>query len=95
MTTFLSVCTFCATAFSITTLILLAQDDSKLRDIGKELAKWMAAAFCLFLVFSPIDLAPDVLPGGGWLDDVGYLVACVAAARSALNDRKERLRIAK
>jgi uncharacterized membrane protein YkvA (DUF1232 family) len=37
----------------------------------------------LFLVLSPIDLLPDVIPVIGWLDDAGYIVGALAAFAEA------------
>jgi uncharacterized membrane protein YkvA (DUF1232 family) len=55
-----------------------------------EIAKWVLCAGCLLLLPSPVDVVPDVVPVVGWLDDVGYIVAAIAAARSALAEGRKR-----
>lgn len=81
----------CGTLFFVTMLVLLALPQSRLRCVGLEMTKWAMAAGLLLLLPSPVDVIPDVLPGVGWLDDIGYLVAAVASARSALGERRKRL----
>jgi len=87
---FLKVFVMCGTLFFIATLVLLALPRSKLRSVGLEMSKWALALGLLILVPSPVDVIPDVVPGVGWLDDVGYLVAAGAAAKSAWGERKRR-----
>ncbi|MCK6486428.1 MAG: DUF1232 domain-containing protein [Phycisphaerae bacterium] len=64
--------------------------ESRLRCVGLELAKWALACGLLLLVPSPVDIVPDVVPGLGFADDVGYLIAAIAAARSAWGERNKR-----
>ncbi len=80
----------CGTVLTIAFLILMALPQSKLRSVGMEIGKWIMAALCAILVISPIDIIPDVIPVLGWGDDIGYVVAAVAAARSAWKERQER-----
>lgn len=71
-------------------LVLVSLPQSKLRCVGLELAKWALCAGLALLTVSPVDVIPDVVPVAGWLDDIGYIVAAVAAARSAMADGKKR-----
>ncbi len=88
---FLKVFVGCSTLLFLAMLILLALPQSKLRAVGLELTKYALAAGLFLLVPSPVDVVPDVVPGIGWLDDIGYLVAAIAAVRSGLGERKKRL----
>lgn len=87
---FLKVFVLCGTVFFITTTVLLALPQSKLRSVGLEMSKWALAFGLLLLVPSPVDVLPDVVPGVGWLDDLGYMVAAGFAAKSALGERRRR-----
>lgn len=87
---FLKMFVMCSTAFFIATAVLLALPQSKLRSVGLEMSKWALALGLLVLVPSPVDVLPDVVPGIGWLDDIGYIVASIGAAKSALGERKRR-----
>ncbi|KAA0214960.1 MAG: DUF1232 domain-containing protein [Tepidisphaera sp.] len=88
---FLKVFLICGTVLILAFMALLSLPQSKLRAVGLELAKYAMAAGLLLLIPSPVDLIPDVVPGIGWLDDVGYVVAAIASVRSALGERKKRL----
>lgn len=87
---FLKVFVLCGTMFFIATTVLLALPKSRLRSVGLEMSKWAMAAGLLLLVPSPVDVLPDVVPGLGWLDDLGYLVAAGCAAKSAMGERRRR-----
>lgn len=87
---FLKVFVLCGSLLFIAMLVLLSLPQSKLRCVGLELAKWAMCAGLILLVPLPIDAVPDVVPGLGIVDDLGYIVAAVAAARSALADGKKR-----
>ncbi|MBX3395549.1 MAG: DUF1232 domain-containing protein [Phycisphaerae bacterium] len=80
----------CGALLFIVTLVLLALPQSRLRCVGLEITKWAMAIGLVLLCPSPIDVVPDVVPGIGWLDDVGYLVGAWYTARSALDERKKR-----
>ncbi len=87
---FLKVFVMCATVFFIATTVLLALPQSKLRSVGLELSRWALMCGLLLLIPSPVDVLPDVVPGLGWLDDIGYLAAAAFAGKSAWNERKRR-----
>ncbi|MGH7243426.1 MAG: YkvA family protein [Phycisphaerales bacterium] len=90
---FLRCLMFCGTVFFLAMLVLLALPKSRLRSVGVEISRWVVAGFLLLMVPSPVDLIPDVIPGIGWLDDIGYLAGSVCAVRSALNLRRRRLEL--
>lgn len=85
---FLKVFVGCSSLLFLTFMVLLALPQSKLRAVGLEVAKYAVAAGLLLLVPSPVDVLPDVVPGVGWFDDIGYIVAAIAAFRSARGDRQ-------
>jgi uncharacterized membrane protein YkvA (DUF1232 family) len=87
---FLKVFVLCGTLFFIATAVLMALPQSKLRSAGLEMSKWALALGLILLVPSPVDALPDVVPGLGWLDDIGYIVAAIGTAKSALGERKRR-----
>ena len=87
---FLKVFVACGSLFFIVMLVLLALPQCKLRTVGLEIAKWALCAGLLLLLPSPVDVIPDVVPGVGWLDDIGYVFAAVVSANSALAERKKR-----
>jgi uncharacterized membrane protein YkvA (DUF1232 family) len=87
---FLQTFVICGTVFFITTLVLLALPQSRLRSVGLEISRYALAAGLLLLIPSPIDPVPDVVPVIGWLDDIGYLVGACYAISSALGERKNR-----
>lgn len=80
----------CCTIFSLVFVILLAMPKSKLSSYLIEVMKYIGAAIFVFLVFSPIDIIPDILPILGWGDDLGYIAAAVASIRSARKDQQQR-----
>ncbi len=80
----------CSSLIFIVMLVLLALPASKLRTVGLELTKYALAIGLFFLVPSTIDVVPDAVVGIGWLDDLGYIAAGIAAIRSARADGKKR-----
>lgn len=80
----------CSSLLFLTFLVLLALPQSRLRTVGLEVAKYAVAACMVLLVPVPVDILPDAIPGIGWLDDIGYLVAAVTAVSSARKDGKTR-----
>lgn len=88
---FLKVFVVCGTIFFITTLVLMALPQSKLRSVGMEMTKWALACGLFLLIPSPVDVVPDVVPVVGWLDDCGYALGAIGAIKSALGDRKRRV----
>jgi uncharacterized membrane protein YkvA (DUF1232 family) len=86
---FLKITVLCGTIFFIATAVLLAMPQSKLRSVGLEMSKWALACGLLLMIPSPIDVLPDILPGG-FLDDIGYLIAAGMTAKSAFAERKKR-----
>jgi len=87
---FLKLFVGCSTLLFLAMLILLALPQSKLRAVGLELTKYALAAGLVLLIPSPVDVIPDVVPGIGWLDDIGYIVAAISAVRSGLGEREKR-----
>ncbi|QDV90560.1 hypothetical protein RAS2_16400 [Phycisphaerae bacterium RAS2] len=87
---FLKVFVMCGTVFFITMTVLLALPQSKLRSVGLEMSKWALVCGLLLMVPSPVDVLPDVVPGIGWLDDIGYILGAICAANSAMSERKRR-----
>jgi len=87
---FLKTFLVCGTVLFVVMLVLLALPQSKLRCVGLEIAKWIMAGVLLVMVPLPCDLLPDIAPPFTYIDDVGYLVGAVAAARGALGERKKR-----
>ncbi|MBX3357429.1 MAG: DUF1232 domain-containing protein [Phycisphaeraceae bacterium] len=87
---FLKVFVLCGSLMFIVMLGLLALPASRLRCVGLEISKWAMCIGLALLTISPLDLAPDAIPLVGWLDDCGYVIAAIAAARSAIADGKKR-----
>lgn len=83
---FLKVFIGCSTVLFMVMLVLLALPQSRLRCVGLEMTKWLLAAGMAVLVASPADLIP-FLP----VDDIGYVIAGICAAKSALGERQKRL----
>lgn len=74
----------CGTLLCGAFLVLLAMPNSKLRQVLMPVFGWAFAAFCAFYAISPIDLAPEALLGPfGLIDDVGAVIAGIAAAKAA------------
>ena len=80
----------CATVFGIVFMVMLAMPQSKMRSYLLEAMKYLLAMGMLVLVISPIDLLPDILPGLGFGDDLGYIAAAIASISSARKERQER-----
>jgi len=87
---FLKIFVLCGTFFFVAMLVLLAMPQSRLRSVGMEMSKWAFVVGLLLMVPSPIDVLPDVVPGVGWLDDIGYILGAIVAAGSALKERERR-----
>ena len=87
---FMKMFVLCGTVFFIIMTVLLALPQSRLRSVGLEMSKWALMCGLLLMVPSPIDVLPDVLPGIGWLDDIGYVIAAIMSGRSAVAERKKR-----
>lgn len=87
----LKIVAVCGTVLFLAFMVLLSLPQCRLRAVGVECSKWALAVGLALLVPSPVDVIPDVVPGIGWLDDVGYIAGAVCAAKSALNDRRKRL----
>ena len=71
-------------------LVLFAMPKSQLRSLALQCMKYAFGALMFLLVPSPIDIVPDVLVGVGWLDDLGYIAAGVAAIKSGNKDGRQR-----
>jgi uncharacterized membrane protein YkvA (DUF1232 family) len=66
--------------------VLLSLPQSKLREFLMPVVGWCVAIFCGIYCISPIDIVPEALLGPfGLIDDLGALVAGIAAARAAMN----------
>lgn len=87
---FLKVFAICGTVFFVATTVLLSLPQSRLRSVGMEMSKWALVCGLLLMVPSPVDVLPDVMPGIGWLDDIGYILGAIGAAKGAMNERKRR-----
>lgn len=87
---FLKVFAICGTVFFVATAVLMSLPQSKLRSVGMEMSKWALVCGLLLMVPSPVDVLPDVVPGVGWLDDFGYIIGAIGAAKGAMNERKRR-----
>lgn len=80
----------CSTLFFITTLILMALPQARLRSIGREMGKWGFACLLLLMVPSPLDPVPDVLFPVGFIDDALYLFGAYKSIKSAVGEHKKR-----
>jgi len=87
---FLKVFIVCGTFFFVVMLVLLALPQSRLRCVGLEMIKWAMACGFIFMIPSPVDLIPDVVPVIGWVDDIGYVVGAVMSIRGVLRERQKR-----
>ncbi len=87
---FMKMLMVCGTVFFIVTLVLLSMPQSRLRYVGMEMIKWVAAIGLVLMVPLPIDVLPDVLPPITYIDDLGYIVMAIVSARSAMGDRRKR-----
>jgi uncharacterized membrane protein YkvA (DUF1232 family) len=76
----------CGTVLVVTFVVLLSLPQSKLREFLMPVVGWCVAIFCGIYCISPIDIVPEALLGPfGLIDDLGALVAGIAAARAAMN----------
>jgi len=73
----------CGTLLAISMMVLLSLPESRLRDVAIQIVGWLFAAFCAFVIASPLDIAPDFIPVIGMIDDVGAAVAGVSSAVAA------------
>lgn len=87
---FMKILIGCGTIVFLTMMVLLALPQSRLRLVGLELAKWALALGFLVMIPSPLDVVPDVAPPFTYVDDLGYLVAAIAAIKSARADGRKR-----
>lgn len=71
-------------------VVLLAMPKSRLRSVFMEVVAWVVAAASVVLLFSPLDLAPDVIPVVGQIDDIGYIISAVAGSLLAYRQRRQR-----
>lgn len=81
----------CSSLLFLTFLVLLALPQSKLRAVGLEVSKYAMVAGLILMIPNPADVVPDVIPVLGFADDLGYIVAAIAAFRSARGNRQTRL----
>lgn len=80
----------CGTILAIAFVVLLSLPQSKLRAFLLPIASWGVAIFCGIYCISPVDIMPEVVLGPfGLIDDVGAVVAGIAAARTAMTSDKE------
>lgn len=80
----------CGTLLAATFAVLLSLPNSKLRDFLMPIVGWCMAIFCGVYCISPIDIVPEAVLGPfGLIDDLGALVAGIAAARMAMKPAKE------
>ncbi len=80
----------CGTAVVVAFVVLLSLPQSKLRAFLLPIIGWCIAILCAIYCISPIDIVPEALLGPfGLVDDVGAVVAGIAAVRSAMKASKE------
>ena len=80
----------CGTAIVVAFVVLLSLPQSKLRAFLLPIVGWCIAILCAIYCISPIDIVPEALLGPfGLVDDVGAVVAGIAAVRSAMKASKE------
>jgi uncharacterized membrane protein YkvA (DUF1232 family) len=86
----IQVLVFCGTVLAIGFAVLLSMPQSKLRNFLLPIFGWMVAIFCGIYAISPVDIVPEALLGTfGLIDDIGAVVAGIAAARTAMKPPKE------
>jgi uncharacterized membrane protein YkvA (DUF1232 family) len=72
-------------------LVLLSMPESKLREAMMPVVCWCLAIACGVYVISPLDIVPEAFFGPfGLIDDIGAVVAGIAATRAAINAAKAR-----
>lgn len=81
----------CGTAVVVAFVVLLSLPQSKLRAFLLPIVGWCIAILCGIYCISPIDIVPEALVGPfGLVDDVGAVVAGIAAVRTAMKASKEK-----
>jgi len=86
----IQVLVFCGTAIAIAFAVLLSMPKSKLRGFLLPIFGWVVAIFCGIYAISPIDIVPEAMLGPfGLIDDVGAVVAGIAAVRTAMKPPEE------
>ena len=82
----------CGTILVIAFGILLSMPHSQLRAFLLPIVGWAVAIFCGIYCISPVDILPEAFLGPfGLVDDVGAVVAGIAAARAAMKAGKEEV----
>lgn len=80
----------CGTVTTIAFMVLLAMPNSKLRQFLLPIVGWCVAILCGIYCISPIDILPEAFLGPfGLVDDVGAIVAGVAAVKTAMSASNE------
>lgn len=80
----------CGTILAVVFVVLLSLPQSQLRAFLLPIVGWCIAIFCGIYCISPVDILPEVLLGPfGLIDDIGAIVAGIAAARTAMAASKE------
>lgn len=80
----------CATILAIAFAVLLSMPQSKLRNFLLPIVGWVVAIFCGIYAISPVDIVPEAMLGPfGLIDDIGAVVAGIAAARTAMKSPEE------
>jgi uncharacterized membrane protein YkvA (DUF1232 family) len=87
---FLKTFAICGTVFFVAMMVMLSLPKSQLRSVGLQCIKYALAAGLFLLIPSPVDCLPDVVPGVGWLDDIGYVIAGIAAVRAGNREGRQR-----
>ena len=86
---FIQALLYCGTGLVVAVLVLLALPQCQLRAFLLPIVCWGLAIFCGIYCISPVDLAPEALLGPfGLVDDLGAMVAGVAAASTAMKSRR-------
>jgi len=80
---------WCGTVLVVALGVLLALPQCKLREVLLPIVGWGIAILCAIYCISPVDIVPEAVLGPfGLVDDVGALIAGIAAARTAMKARK-------
>jgi|SRR5208337_3674298 uncharacterized membrane protein YkvA (DUF1232 family) len=79
----------CGTVLTVAFVVLLSLPQCKLREFLLPIIGWGIAILCAIYCISPVDILPEAFLGPfGLIDDVGALVAGIAAARTAMKASK-------